>query len=31
MFDLLHAKGAFNIQRGIPIIADRLTISRRAI
>ena len=31
MFDLLHAKGAFNIQRGIPLIAEKLNISRHTI
>lgn len=31
IFDLLHAKGAFNIQRGIPIIAEKLNISRHTI
>jgi predicted transcriptional regulator YheO len=31
MFDLLHAKGAFNIQRGIPIISEKLNISRHTI
>ncbi len=31
MFELLSAKGAFNFQRGIPIIADKLNISRHTI
>lgn len=31
MFDLLHAKGAFNIQRGVPMIAEKLNISRHTI
>jgi predicted transcriptional regulator YheO len=31
MFDLLGDKGAFNIQRSIPIIADKLNISRHTI
>jgi len=31
MFDLLHTKGAFNIQRGIPIISEKLNISRHTI
>lgn len=31
MFDLLDAKGAFNIQRGMPIIAEKLNISRHTI
>lgn len=31
LFELLSAKGAFNFQRGIPIIADKLNISRHTI
>ncbi len=31
MFELLSARGAFNFQRGIPIIADKLNISRHTI
>lgn len=31
MFELLSAKGAFNFQRSIPIIADKLNISRHTI
>ena len=31
MFDLLHAKGAFHFQKGIPIIAEKLNVSRHTI
>lgn len=31
LFELLSAKGAFNFQRGIPIVADKLGISRHTI
>ncbi|MCX7781958.1 MAG: helix-turn-helix transcriptional regulator [Negativicutes bacterium] len=31
LLEMLHAKGAFNIQRGIPLVAEKLNISRHTI